>query len=155
MIGWKLSFLGLYHLLCLKDHFSYTLEKTILVCSLFLFSLKEWIGFFIIACSLVFYFMYSRWHSEGPFWKVNKSCSFKKSFSSSKTLKTIVAIIEKEEIENCYWCVICCICILKEILHCSSRLIWKTFSLPYIGFIEQKVIYFILILALLGQSHTT
>jgi hypothetical protein len=52
VIGRKLSFIGLYHLLCLKDHFSCVIEKTILVCSLFLLSLKEWIGLF--ACSLVF-----------------------------------------------------------------------------------------------------
>jgi hypothetical protein len=123
--SWSLSFAY-----CLKDHFSYAIEKTILVCFLFLFSLKEWIGFlsllvhwFLIFSTLTImvWVLFEKW--------TNIFLS-KNLFRLRKHWKSIVEIIEKEAIENCYWCVICCICILKEILHCSSRLIWKTFSFP-------------------------
>ena len=138
---------------CLKNHFSHAIEKTSLVCSLFLFSLKEWFGFLSIACSLVFLFS-----SLSPSWcrsflKSEQRFFFQKNFRLRKYWKSIVKIIEKETIENCYFYVIRCNCILKEIVSCSSSLIWKTsLSLPYIGFIERKLLYFILIHASLGQS---
>jgi hypothetical protein len=47
--------------------FSFAFEKTKLVCSLFLFSLKEWIGCSSLLVHLVFDFLYSRYHSVGPF----------------------------------------------------------------------------------------
>ena len=132
----------------LKYHFSHAIEKTSLVCLLFLFPLKEWFGFLSIACSLVFYFLHSHHQGVGPFWKVNKRFPFKSIFRFRKHWKSIVEIIEKETIENCYWCVICCNCILKEIVYRGSRLVRKnSLSLPYIGFIEWKLIYFILIYA--------
>ena len=70
----------------LKDHFSHAIEKTSLVCLLFLFPLKDWFGFLSIACSLVFYFLHFHHHGVDPFWKV-KTFFLSKAFSFSKTLK--------------------------------------------------------------------
>jgi hypothetical protein len=68
----------------------------------------------------------------------------------------IVEVIEIDTIENCH--------LISDLLHFHFKgnfALWfkvdleKFLSLPYIEFIERKVIHFIIILALLGQSHTT
>jgi hypothetical protein len=51
----------------LEDHFSHAIQKTSLVCLLFLFPLKDWFGFLSISCLLVFGFLHSHHHGVGPF----------------------------------------------------------------------------------------
>jgi hypothetical protein len=64
----------------------------------------DWV--FIIACSLVFDYLYSHCHSVGPFLKVNNKFFFQKILFVLENIENqiieIVEVFAKDTIESCY-----------------------------------------------------